>query len=91
MSPELMRSRANEYRNEASTVDGVINKMDQLLAQLQSEWDGDSSESYAARYEELRPSFVNAYDLINEIAAALDKAAQITEETDRNIASAFRA
>lgn len=46
----MMGQRANEYRNEAETVNGVIGKMDRLLQQLQSEWEGAASESYAARY-----------------------------------------
>lgn len=87
ISPDQMRERANQYRNEADTVNGVISKMDSLLSQLQSEWEGASSESYAARYQELKPSFVKAENLIREIAAALDSTARILEETDQDIAS----
>lgn len=87
ISPDQMRERANQYRNEAYTVNGVINKMDSLLQQLQSEWEGKSSESYATRYQELKPGFMKAEELINEIAAALDSAAKIIEEADINIAN----
>ncbi len=38
ITPDQMRTRANEYRTEAETVNGVIQKMDSLLGQLQSEW-----------------------------------------------------
>ena len=55
ITPDQMRTRANEYRTEAETVNGVIQKMDSLLGQLQSEWEGAASESYAARYQELKP------------------------------------
>lgn len=91
ITPDQMRERASEYRVEADTVNGVISKMDSLLQQLQSEWEGASSESYAARYEELKPGFVKAENLIREIASALDSTAQIVEETDNSIASQFRA
>ena len=40
ITPDQMRERANQYRAEADTVNGVINKMDSLLQQLQSEWEG---------------------------------------------------
>lgn len=90
MTPDMMRQRAGQYRTEANNVNGVINKMDNLLSALQSEWEGASSESYAARYAELKPGFVKAEQLINEIAAALDQSANILEETDANIASGFR-
>lgn len=91
MSPETMRGRANEYRREADTVNGVIQKMDTLLQQLQSEFEGSASEAYAVRYRDLRTGFVRAEELIREIAQSLDSTARIMEETDSNIASQFRA
>ena len=90
MTPDSMRERANQYRQEADTVNGVIAKMDSYLQQLQSEWEGAASESYAARYDELKPGFVRAEALIREIASALDASARIVEETDADIASQFR-
>lgn len=91
MTPDAMRERANQYRQEAETVNGVIAKMDTLLQQLQSEWEGAASESYAGRYAELKPGFMKAEELIREIATALDASAKIVEETDANIANQFRA
>ncbi len=91
ITPDQMRERANQYRNEADTVNGVITKMDGLLSDLQAEWEGASSESYAARYEELKPGFVKAEELIREIAAALDSTANIVETTDSDIAAQFQA
>lgn len=91
ITPDQMRERANQYRTEAETVNGVIQKMDALLGQLQGEWEGAASESYAARYQELKPGFMKAEELIREIAAALDSTARIVEETDASIASQFRA
>ena len=68
ITPDQMRQRANEYRREAETVHGVISKMDTLLTQLQAEWEGAASESYATRYGELKPGFIKAQALIEEIA-----------------------
>jgi WXG100 family type VII secretion target len=90
MTPETMRTRAGNYRTEGGKLHEVISKMDSLLSQLQSEWEGAASESYAQRYAELKPGFQKAEELIHEIAAALDKTAQIVEETDNNIASQFK-
>ncbi|MBE6817539.1 MAG: WXG100 family type VII secretion target [Ruminococcaceae bacterium] len=91
ITPDQMRQRANEYRREADTVNGVIQKMDSLLQQLQAEWEGAASESYAARYAELKPGFMKAEELIREIAQALDSTARIVEETDTSIANQFQA
>ncbi len=68
----------------------VITSMDTLLTNLQSEWEGAASESYAARYSELKPSFEKAETLIREIAASLDSTANIVEQTDNDIASQFK-
>lgn len=91
ITPDQMRERANQYRNEAETVNGVIKQMDSLLGQLQAEWEGAASESYAARYQELKPGFMKAEELIREIATALDSTARIVEETDTSNANQFRA
>ena len=90
ITPDQMRTRAAQYRNEADTVNGVISKMDSLLQQLQSEWEGAASESYAGRYQELKPGFVKAEELIREIASALEATARIVEETDVDIANKLR-
>lgn len=90
ISPDLMRSRAGEYRTQAGVVGEVIRKMDTLLQQLQAETEGEASRAYAQRYTELRKSFVNAQGLITEIAGSLDSYARILEETDRNISNQFK-
>lgn len=90
MSPETMRSRAGEYSTQAENIQQTINQLDRLLQQLQQEWEGDASRAYADKFKDLRPGFVNAKNLVDEIAAALKKAAQIVEDTDKNIASQFR-
>ncbi len=90
ITPDQMRERASQYRVEAEAVHDVIGKMDGLLQQLQSEWEGAASESYATRYLQLKPGFQKAEELIREIATALDSTARIVEETDSNIANQFR-
>lgn len=45
MTPETMRQRAGEYTTQANNLDSIIRKMDSLLKQLQSEWEGDSSRA----------------------------------------------
>ena len=60
MTPETMRQRAGEYTTQANNLQSIITKMDALLRQLQSEWEGNASEAYAAKFAELRPGFVRA-------------------------------
>ncbi|HHX36705.1 MAG TPA: WXG100 family type VII secretion target [Clostridiaceae bacterium] len=91
MTPDTMRERANQYRTQADAVNNVISQMDNLLSMLQGEWEGAASQSYSARYQELKPGFIKAEELIQEIATALDSTANIVEETDNSIAAQFRA
>ena len=89
MTPDTMRERAGEYRTEAENVQSVIDKMDRLLETLLTEWEGSASEAYANKFAELRPSFVKGKELIDDIAAALDKTAEAVESTDTQIANQF--
>lgn len=89
MTPEEVRESAKQYRQQAEVVDGVITKMDTLLAQLQSQWEGSGSQSYTARYADLKPSFTRAVELINEVATALDGAANAIERGDMEAARQF--
>ena len=89
ISPDQMRDRASQYRGEADTVNGVINRMDNLLSALQGEWEGEASKSYAARYEQLRKGFVEAENLIREIARSLDNTANNMEQADADSAKQY--
>ena len=91
MTPDQMRTRAGEYRTQGENVHATIEAMDRLLSALEEEWKGKASESYANKYEsELRPAFVEAEKLIDEIAKSLDNAAQVTEETDNAVARTYQ-
>ena len=90
MTPDKMRERARSYNDQAKKVGEVINNMDRLLRQLQSEWEGAASQSYANRYEELKPGFKKVETLIEEISKALTSTAKIVEDTDKSIANQFK-
>ena len=90
MTPDTMRARAGEYTAEGQKLQEIITKMDNLLRQLQGEWEGNASRAYAEKFAQLSPGFVPAKELIDEISQALKSTAQIVEETDQNIANQFR-
>ncbi|MDF7641253.1 WXG100 family type VII secretion target [Bifidobacterium sp. ESL0784] len=90
ITPEDMHAQAGNYRKEADNVNNVIHNMDTLLHTLMGEWEGAASRSYNDRYQQLKPGFIQARDLINEIAAALDKTANTLSDTDNAIANGFR-
>lgn len=90
MTPATMRERATSYHNESENLQGIISRMDGLLEQLQTEWEGAASSSYAEKYAQLKPGFEEARDLIQDISDALNKTADIVEETDNSISIQFQ-
>ncbi|WEV58587.1 WXG100 family type VII secretion target [Bifidobacterium sp. ESL0728] len=90
ITPDEMHTQAGNYRQQAEKVNEVITAMNGLLETLKGEWEGAASQSYAARYEQLKPGFIQARELINEIATALDNTATSLDETDQQIAAQFR-
>jgi WXG100 family type VII secretion target len=91
ITPDTMDQRASEYRTRESEVNDTISRMDTMLAQLMDEWEGDAAQSYRERWtSDLKPSFQRASALIDEIAVALNKTAQILRETDASIAAQLK-
>lgn len=92
IDPEVMRTRAGQFRSEAERIQEVISNMDNLLSNLQSEWEGNASQSYAQRYtSEFKPNLQNTQEMVVEIASALDKIAQNMQEQDQALAQAMGA
>lgn len=90
LTPEQMRSRAKSYANESQNLQKSISNMDKLIKALESEWKGDASKAYAARYNSLKPAFKNCKELMDELSANLKQSAKIMEETDKKIASQLK-
>ncbi len=89
ITPDQMRSRASQFRTEGSTFEGVISKMQNLINNLQQEWEGEASSKFAQQFSSLKPSFNNMRQLIDDIAGQLDATAKAVEELDRNISQKF--
>jgi len=89
MSPGQMRDRSNQYKNEAEEINTVIGKLTSLINQLQTEWEGSASVSFANQYEQLKPSFINMKDLVLQIADQLQKTATIYEHNDNELARQY--
>ena len=82
VDPDQLRGRAAEYRKQGAEVEGVISKLDSLINELESEWEGNSAARYISQYSDLRPSFVSMQQLIDELARALDQEANKFEAAD---------
>ena len=58
MTPEQMRSRASEVRNQGETMQEVVNRVQNIINELQTEWEGQASRAFAEQFERLRPAFL---------------------------------
>jgi WXG100 family type VII secretion target len=83
VTPEQLRERATEYRNQSQAMEEITQKLDNLISKLESEWEGVSAERYHEQYADLRPSFVSMTELIADLASQLDKKASDYEAADR--------
>lgn len=89
MTPDTMRQRAGEVRKEGETFQAVINKMQNLINELQSEWEGKSAQKFAQQFDTLKPSFNEMKQLIDDIGSQLDGTANAIEQLDQEIANKF--
>lgn len=92
IDPEQMRMRAKEYHDQGEAIRGTLKHMNTMLDQLQREWEGAASRAYADKFQtDLRPHFEQAIQLTDDIASALEQAAQQMYDQDQNIARGFGA
>ncbi|AGF54056.1 MAG: hypothetical protein K0R54_5825 [Clostridiaceae bacterium] len=89
ITPERMFERAKEYLGEAEAIGQVISKMDTLINELQSEWEGQASAKFADQYNELKPSFQKMQELTETIAKQLQQTGNAMQQMDQDIANQF--
>ena len=90
MTPEQMRQRSGEVRTQGETFQDVINRMQSIINELQTEWEGQASRAFAEQFDRLKPAFNEMRQLIDDIGTQLDGTANAVEQLDREIASKFR-
>jgi len=90
MTPEQMRQRSGEVRTQGETFQNVIDKMQHIINELRTEWDGAASEAFEQQFVRLKPSFNDMRQLIEDISTQLQNTANAVEQLDQEIASRFR-
>ena len=90
ITPDQMRSRANEYRAKGEEMNELISGMDSLLEALTSESKGQAVSAFAESYQEMRPGFVSTAEGIKAFGDKCDIIANALEETDTSLAGSLR-
>ena len=86
MNIERMEYYAKEFEKRIEPLQEAVNSMTTVCAEMEGEWQGGAATAFLARYEEIRPSFERAPEVVREISAALTNAATQTESLDRDLA-----
>ena len=90
MTPTQMRQRAGQVHTEGQNFQEVIDRMQNIINELQTEWEGQASRAFYDQFDRLKPAFNDMRYLINDIGAQLDGTATAVEQLDQDIASRFR-
>lgn len=80
VSPELLDERAQQFRTEAENFNEVVGRMETLKNTL--EWQGNAASKFDQVFVELKPGFQKVNEVINELATALNTAANNYREAD---------
>ena len=90
ITPEQMRGRAGEVRTQGNAFEEVINRMSNIINELQSEWEGQASAAFLEQFNRLKPAFNDMRRLVDDLSMQLDGTANAIEQLDTDIASKFR-
>jgi len=90
VTPAELDAMASRYSNESSEVASQIGRLDGMISELQSMWEGASSAAFAEQYERLKPHFNDMRELLSEISVQLSRTGQALQDADQQIASQIR-
>jgi WXG100 family type VII secretion target len=90
VTPAELVDMSKRYSNEGGELGLLIGRLDSMIGQLQGMWEGEASNAFRDQYEELKPSFVQMQNLVEDISRQLDKTAIALQEADANIAGQIR-
>ena len=90
VTPEELISMSNRYASEGSQVGEQVTRLDQMIQELESIWEGQSSQAFSEQYQSLRPSFLKMQQLLEDISSQLNSTAKALEDADAQIANQIR-
>lgn len=85
VTPELLRSKANEVRNYRQEHNDTMVKLKNLIYALNEIWKGDAQNAFLSKYESMQPTFTNFSELLEGYAKLMDTAANELEATDQSL------
>jgi WXG100 family type VII secretion target len=90
VTPAELEAMATRYNHESGEVAAQIGRLDGMISELLSAWEGASSEAFAEQYERLKPYFNDMRDLLGEVSVQLNRTGNALREADEQIAGQIR-
>jgi len=90
VTPAELEQVASQYLQESSMANEQVIRLDNMIDQLVSMWEGQASQAFANQYAELRPSYVRMSQLLEEVSRQLQSASNALQEADSNVANQIR-
>lgn len=90
VTPAELESMSQKYNQESGQVGEQISRLDSMIQQLEGAWEGAASRAFSEQYQELRPSFNQMRDLLEQIYKQLSSTAKALEAADNDIANQIR-
>lgn len=87
---ESLRSQSKRYNQESGEVEAMIGRLDNLMSDLEAEWEGQASRAFSEQYADIRPSVVDLQNLLDKICTQLISVADTIEQNEQDIANQIR-
>lgn len=89
-TPETLRQRSSEYQRKSEEISQVIAGLDNLISQLQSEFEGQAAQAFEQQYQDIRPGFVKGQEMAETLSQQTRQMAENFESLDQQMASSLR-
>lgn len=88
LTPEVLEEGAEKLRNTAQKNDEVVQGLENLIASLEADWEGDAYNNFKASFEEKKATFQSFTQDMEKFVNFLKKFADIMREEEKRQADA---
>lgn len=86
LTPDELRSDAEQYRRSGEMIQEMLGKLDGTHQNIGANWEGTAWQKFDQQYHELSRKVRDFEQLMNDINKQLNDVARIVEETDATMA-----
>jgi len=91
LSPDQMMARIGEVNRAEQDYIAVIQKMDSMMGQLQTEWHGAASQGFAEQFNRIKSqSFEPMKQLFQDMGKQMQETLRVIQDLDSQLAGKFR-